>query len=208
LATVAALFVFVWRTNLTPGLYEWLIQWHALPSMITLISLACTFATNQRCGLIRQAVAALAIASAVGGCNCDKCTTILVRLPNLDQATTPPVTVSLRLSTSSSVVTSCSWSRSQLYGGEWSCTKDHDGNTLGHNSPEFAYQVANAQNTWSIVVTGSSGTQTVTRNPKMLHPNDNPAQCSCDPYEVDVLESDLTQVGAVGIASVDAGDAG
>jgi hypothetical protein len=31
---------------------------------------------------------------------------------------------------------------SQFYGGEWSCNKDRDGKTVGHNSPEFAYRVA------------------------------------------------------------------
>jgi len=179
-----------------------------LKNMTTRTRWTRTFANARRLGFLIQALAASAVAFAASGCKCDTCTTILVRLPNLDQATTPPVTVTLGLTTNSTVVATCNWSTSQFYGGEWSCNKDRDGKTVGHNSPEFAYQVANAQNTWSIVVTGPSGTQTITRNPSMLHPNDNPVQCSCDPYEVDVLEADLTNVGAVGMTSSATVDAG
>jgi len=114
----------------------------SLKNMTTRTRWTRIFASARCFGFLIQALAAFAIAFAASGCKCDTCTTILVRLPNLDHATTPPVTVTLELTMSSTVVATCNWSTSQFYGGEWSCNKDRDGKTVGHNSPEFAYRVA------------------------------------------------------------------
>jgi hypothetical protein len=159
-------------------------------------------------------VIAVGLAWATGGCqHCDKCSTLIVTMPEVDaQKTAPPVTIVMQPTGSTSLVITCSWASSVWPGGDWTCTKDSNGNTSGHGNPRFDYNDSNAGGRWTITVTGPAGTNTITRNSSVGNPGDGPPiGCSCDVYSLDFTSGDMESVGVVlgtatgGIVGVDAG---
>jgi hypothetical protein len=120
-------------------------------------------------------------------------------MPRVDaQLTAPPVTIEMQPADGTSPPIICSWAKSVWPGGDWTCTKDRNGITSGHDYPRFSYDVPNAGGSWTITFTGSSGTQTVTRSPDPGNIGDGaPIGCSCDDYGLLFTSDEMKGVGVV-----------
>jgi hypothetical protein len=134
------------------------------------------------------------------GCSCDKCSILVLELPTLNLATTPPVTVEIRQVAGSTSLATCAWTSSATGRSTWTCTKDRDGTTTRNEDAAFYYNTEQAANSWSITLTGPSGSQTITRKPQADDSGEWPG-CSCDAYRLVLTGADAQSVGAIPLES-------
>jgi hypothetical protein len=146
-------------------------------------------------------LASLGLALMLDACqHCSKCSTIVIALPYVDsRQTNQPVSIEVQPSSSTSPIIICNWTSSTSAGGDWTCTKDRDGTATNRSGPRFYYNVANANTSWTITMTGPGGTRTFSQSPTMGNVGDGvlPGDCQCDTYELDFQTDDLKSVGIV-----------
>jgi len=166
------------------------------------ICIPCLAAATLGCVLLVDACSLL---------HCDSCTSLEVRMPNLDSQVPQTVSVNLQQVGGTSAPISCTWAPlapSGTYG--WTCTKDSAGQTTRPDSPSFYYDISDGQKSWTIQITGPSGSSTVTRAPKDIETGEAASltDCSCFSYSLELTADDMKSVGAVLPNSIALPDAG
>jgi len=143
--------------------------------------------------------------------HCGPCpTTLELQLPELDARILQTVTVELQQVGGSTNPISCTWAPTAFVGvSKWTCTKDSNGNTTSYGTSSLDYNVTSLETSWTVQLTGPSGSQTVTRAPRNNGSGDGwPTSCTCDNYSLEITGDDMRSVGAVTPDSNTASDAG
>lgn len=143
--------------------------------------------------------------------SCGPCpTTLELQLPELDARVSQTVTVELQQVGGSTNPISCTWAPTAFVGvSKWTCTKDSNGNTTSYGTSSLDYNVTSLEASWTVQLTGPSGSQTVTRAPRNNGSGDGgPTSCACDNYSLTITGDDVRSVGAVTPGSNTAIDAG
>ena len=146
---------------------------------------------------------------------CDSCSQLDVGLLPLSRNVSQAVQAEFQQVGGATPVISCSWTLSEPSRGySWNCTRDRNGKTDGYTGSHYLYNLSDPTKSWTIRLTGPSGTQTLTRTARADSGEEWPSfSCSCDLYTLFVGVDDLKSVGAVqGLdapidAGVDAADA-
>ena len=160
------------------------------------------------------AAVTLGLSMVASSCNlghCEQCpTTLEIQLPELDARILQTVTVELQQVGGSSNPISCTWASTAYVGiSNWTCTKDSSGSTTSYGTTTLGYDVTDIEKSWTIQLTGPSGSKTVTRTPNNNGSGDGwPTNCACDNYSLGITSDDVQSVGAMTWGSNASSDAG
>ena len=157
--------------------------------------------------------ALLALLAFAMGCHqsqCSGCPEAGIYLPGLNPKVQQTAMVHASQPSVSTVVIDCVWAPSTTsVQPVWNCTRDKGGvTTHGNSDATFFYTDSAASSAWTILITGPSGTTTVTRMPTEVPDDTPPVGCACDGYTVRLTGADLEAVGAVVGSSPSSSDAG
>ena len=134
-----------------------------------------------------------------GACrHCGDCEKLSMALPHLVSKQAQAVTLELSQADSATLIASCAWALSPQNGGIWTCTVDGDGKTTTELNSSFEYDVSHPEKACTIVLTGPTGTQTITRAPTAaIDPGEGfPTSCDCTIDYLVLTAEDLASVGA------------